>query len=324
MTDVYLCQQGDSLKKICSSKTIETINKRTSQGNSSFEDRLKHIEEMNPKLPAGTAKLSSGDIVFLSDEPAQSLTRLHLNASLTHSSRQNLTQITDKMGGNQTVALALLLEKYKTEMADLNTFGGAGLGAAATRSSNFLQALDRYDRAIQKFESLRHHRAAPATMARAKTAINEAYKHLQIKFNLELQNVQNTYVSKTSTSKMHYGTTKQRTIYRSMPVRSASTARSLANFGRHAKILGPGAILADGYFRYDSVMDSYNTGGNWKQEAFAQGAGFSAGITVGFIGMTFMLGPLGWVLGIILVGTCALIIDRSVVSLGRKLYDVAY
>ncbi len=86
-------------------------------------------------------------------------------------------------------------------------------------------------------------------------------------------------------------------------------------------MLGPAAIAADGYFRYDSVMDTYNSGGNWKRELFAESMGFTVGITLSLLGFSLLFGPLGWVAAFILAGGAAVFIDKFTVVSSKRIYD---
>ncbi|ARU55600.1 hypothetical protein OLMES_1525 [Oleiphilus messinensis] len=320
MTDVYLCRNGDSLEAICADLATTNTNQQNT-GNPAEYHKL--ITAANPHLTHSSHhSLKDGDLIILPNQHQKSSSIATHTPSLTPEARRNLSIIANQIGGDATVALAYVIEQVNAHLSDMNTFGGAGMGAAATKASDFMQALNRYDRAVHQFENLRNHRAAPSTMQRAQTAINEAYIALQTKFNGELNKVLENYVSKTKTVPLSAGVPKSRTAFRSMPLKSAPIVKSLATFGRYAKILGPAAIAADGYFRYDTVMDVYNSGGNWHRELYAQSAGFTTGIGLGVLGLTFLLGPFGWILGILLAGTLAVVVDRSVVWGTKQVYDL--
>jgi len=101
--------------------------------------------------------------------------------------------------------------------------------------------------------------------------------------------------------------------------------KQLANFAKHAKILGPGAILIDGYFRANHVNHLYNNNDPaWKRAAFVQGASFVAGIGAGIaIGMIFAPALGGIVLTVAIAGAAGIGADYATQKVMGTLYDLS-
>ena len=317
MTDILLCQPGKTLPQLCGELAQHQANQSRSTTSQQYQKQLQLI---NSHLRINSnGRVNHGDMLVL-PERQQHVNPQILNSLLSPDSRRNLAHISSHIGGNTTAALGVVVSKVEPHMADMNTFGGAGMGAAATRASKFLSALASYDQAVYRMEQLRVARAAPETMAKAHSIINQAYIKLQSQFSIEFNRALKEYSSKTIISDIRIGK-KIKTLHQTIPIRSTPAAQSLARFGRYAKILGPAAIAADGYFRYDTVMDKYRLGQDWKREAFAQGLGLGTGLAFGITGFMFISGPIGWVLGIILAGAIAIILDRFAVGIGYTIYD---
>lgn len=309
MAGIYVCQNGDSFSDLCNS-----VNDPSTAGK---------IQTLNPHL-ANTNHLNSGQAIILpsNNDIANQASRQFLLQS-SPSSIRNLSQMTENMTGRQALALAEATEHLRLRdiAPDLNTFGGAGLGAATTRSSDFLMALKKYDDALAAYFSHKNHRAAPATVSRLKLAAENAFKELQVKFNNETTRFLNRYPPKMETLTRTRPGKPNFTIHREIPLNSARGAQSLAKFARYGKALGYGMVALDGYFRYQTVNDIYMQGGNWQREAWAQGTGMITGLIAGGFLFGLFIGPLGIIVGIIAAGVSALVIDKTSVYLGGKIYD---
>ncbi|MCG8611184.1 MAG: hypothetical protein MI864_11660 [Pseudomonadales bacterium] len=320
MTQMYFCQPTDTLDSIY--QDLKATYQKIYPNTTNNDNLIENIKILNPQISQRqTNKINRGDFLILPDSGSYSANTAAFQPAMSPLARENLAHLSSQIGGCQTAAIAEVIDQIQQYIPDMNTFGGAGLGAAATRAGQFVTALDKYDRAIFQYESLRNSRAAPNTLAQAKNFVNQSFNELQIKFNAELQKTLKSYVSKTQSSTLYAGTSRARTVFRSIPVANAPAVRSLVNLGKYAKILGPAGVTLDGYFRYESVMDVYRNGGNWKREAVAQGLGFGVGVGLGFVTFSILLGPLGFVIGILVAGTAAVLLDKSVVHFGRSMYD---
>ncbi len=309
MSGIYLCQNGDSLSDLCNAtKNQDTANK---------------IQRLNPKLSTSTPLHNGQAIILPSQNELGTQASRQFMLQSSPSSIRNLSKMTETMPGPHVAALAEVSQHLGLrEIApDLNTFGGAGLSAATARSSDFLTALKKYDDALAEYFAYKSHRAAPGTVSRLKLVADNAFKELQIKFNNETTRFLNRYPPKMETIVQPRPGRPNFTIHREVPLTSASGAQSLAKFARYGKALGYGMVALDGYFRYQTVNDIRMRGGNWQREAWAQGAGFITGVGLGIASFAILLGPLGIVVGILVAGAAAVMIDKGIVSLTRNIYD---
>ncbi len=133
--------------------------------------------------------------------------------TITNSENGAVGSLSKKIGPDATITLAVIAEQIYDCLDELNTFGGGGLGAAATKGSQFLKALDQYDQAVAAFERLRNYRASPATLRRAQESINIAYMQLQGRFNKEFERVLKTYTSSSATRTINQGTRSARNVF---------------------------------------------------------------------------------------------------------------
>ncbi|ARU59014.1 hypothetical protein OLMES_5027 [Oleiphilus messinensis] len=321
MTQVYLCQQGEPLSEI-----YRNLYQPIDKFQHFIDQYIADIQALNPAISQrANNQAQAGDMIILPQKNQQpSIHAARLATELSPDAKLTLSQVSRSIGGDMTMALAVVIDKIRKYKADMNTFGGAALGTAASRADDFLKALNIYDKAISEFEQLRNHRAAPQTLKRARANIDEAYKLLQFKFKRELEQVLKTYTSSTKSTSLIPISQRGRTVFYSVPVNSAPTSQSLARLGKFGKVLGPGFIALDAYFRYETVMNEYRSGGNWQRELFAQGMGFTSGVILGMMSLSLLLGPFGLVLGIFIAGSLAIVVDRIVVGTSKQLYNVAF
>lgn len=309
MSGLYICQNGDSIDRICQSSNNQAISN--------------DLKALNPHL-ANSNDLRNGQAIILpsqSQNIGSSSQRFLLQS--TPSSIQNLSKMTETMSGKQALALAEVSEHLglRNIAPDLNTFGGGGLGAATARANGFLMALKEYDDALAEYHGYKNHRAAPNTMSTAKLKVTNAFKNMQVKFNNETTQFLNRYPAKMESYTIARPGRPVIMANRTIPITTSSGASSLAKFAKYGKGLGYGMIALDGYFRYQSVDQMRSNGGNWEREAWAQGIGLLGGLGIGAYSFAFLLGPFGIVLGILMAGTLAVLSDKLIVSGTRGIYD---
>jgi hypothetical protein len=108
---------------------------------------------------------------------------------------------------------------------------------------------------------------------------------------------------------------------RRMPLTSLNSVKNMTRFATAGKITGRGLIFLDLGLRGHSVYNTYNSGGNWQREAFAQTIGFAASFYAGSIAFTFLLGPFGLIVALLVVGVVAVAADNVGRRLGYGVYD---
>jgi hypothetical protein len=301
---------------------LEGIN----SDNDDARERLARIESLNPRLAKQVnAPLGRSQPIVLPDNIGGKLSGVNHAEMFTKrcitSDACNLAAITSDIGGQNTLALAAVANKYDlySKAADLNTFGGGGLGAGTVRASGFLQALAKYDEALAKYESFRNHRAVPATLRPLELKAKQAFSVLQVEFNRETKMLLQS--GSINTQVVPLNTANSRTVSRSIPLTDFNSVQSLSRFARYGKGLGYGLVGLDGYFRYQQVKQRRMMNGNWQREAWMQGVGFGTGLVVGAVTFAMLLGPFGIVLGIVAAGMAAVMVDKMAVYGTGLIYD---
>ncbi|WP_221797152.1 hypothetical protein [Oceanobacter mangrovi] len=224
-------------------------------------------------------------------------------------------------GGVATAALAELLESSRLMdfTSDANTFTGGGVGGASAIADKLLSLVQSYDKAVMEFEDLRNHRAAPATLERARVKLQIAFQEMNEEFNRRGQKVLQRHISHMEQITNQTG----RVVQRSIPLANNVEMQRLAKMAKFGKIAGPGFIAFDGALRYNKVYQMRrNNNSQWKREAVIQGAGFAAGILAGvIIGAMIVPTAAGVAFGLVVAGGAAYIADKAVSIISSRIYD---
>ncbi|MGH1486062.1 MAG: hypothetical protein ACRBCI_07555 [Cellvibrionaceae bacterium] len=234
---------------------------------------------------------------------------------------QTLQYLSASMGGAGVMALADLLWETKIPdyVADLNTFGGNGIGAAARGSTLILNDIARYDSLLKEYESLRNHGAVKTTLTRKEAELKRAFNHMNHRLNAKSQQLLHKHAVKTKEVVNQTG----RVVRESIPLSSHADVQKLSKFAKGARVLGPGAILLDGYFRFNDVYYAYkNNNPEWKRKAVVQSVGFIAGLAAGaLIGVIFAPALGGILLTMAVAGTVAVGMDYASKYIVGRAYD---
>lgn len=207
--------------------------------------------------------------------------------------------------------------KLPEQTGDLVTFGGNGMGASTAAASAVLSAIDRYDRALQEFEQLKNHRAAPRTLRAAEIRAKHAFDAMNTKLNRQAFGYLNNINYKMRTSTNLTG----REVNQSIPIRDNNDVRKLAKLAKAGRVLGPGVILLDGYLRAKHVKQlRARNNPNWKRERFVQTGAFLGGIAAG-VAIGIILAPAGIVVALFAGGAAGLLSDKITQVGLREIYD---
>lgn len=235
--------------------------------------------------------------------------------------QQTLAHLSHYAGGAATIGLARLLwdTKIPDIVADLNTFGGNGMGAAVAQSSRVLSAINEYDLANKHYEDLKNHRASPAAINAAKVKAEAAFKKMNRIFNEKSISYlnDNTFGMRQATN------AAGRTVWESIPVNDIADVQKLSRFAKVGRAAGPGFVVLDGYLRANSVHHSWKSNDpDWQRKAVVESVSFGAGITAGaVIGTVIALTPVGLFVGIVAGGAAAVGADYLVKDFTGWLYD---
>ncbi len=239
----------------------------------------------------------------------------------TAEEQQTLSCMSHYAGGVATIGLASLLwdTKIPDIVADLNTFGGNGMGAATASSSRILSAINEYDLANKHYEDLKNHRASPAMISAARTKAEVAFRKMNRVFNeksLDYLN-NNTFGMRETTN------AAGRTVWESIPVRDTKDVQKLSKFAKVGRVAGPGFIVLDGYLRANSVHNSWkNKDSDWQRKAVVESVSFGAGIATGvLVGAVIAMTPVGLIVGVVAGGAAAVGMDYGVKEIVGWMYD---
>lgn len=232
-----------------------------------------------------------------------------------------LSHMSHYAGGAAVMGLADLLwdTRIPDVVADLNTFGGNGMGAAVAQSNKVLDAINKYDLANKHYEDMKNHRAAPRMLNAAKLRAQSAFKEMNQILHAKSLNYLNN-----NTFRMRQTTNATgRTVWESVPVRDSADVQKLSRLAKFGRVASPGFIVLDGYLRANNVHYSWqNNDPNWERKAVVQGVSFGAGIGVGaVIGMVVTFTPMGLAIGIVAAGAAAVGMDYLVKDGVGRMYD---
>ncbi len=296
--------------------SINDIAKQTCINPNTIEEYTSTLNAANSRIANPNSKQTVRPFIL----PTSSGSNFHIPAC-TPQEHETLKYLSASIGGVGTMALADLLWETKIPgyISDMNTFGGNGIGAAARSSSLILNDIAHYDKVLSEFEGLRNHGAVQATLARKEPEVKRAFTKMNNRLNAKSQQILKKHAVKTREVLNQTG----RVVRESIPISSHADVQKLAKFAKGARILGPGAILLDGYFRANNVVHEYkNNNPEWKRSAVVQTVGFAAGVVAGIvIGFVFAPAFGGIILTLAVAGATGVVMDKLATGFAGVVYD---
>lgn len=203
-------------------------------------------------------------------------------------------------------------------MANMMTYGGGGISAAAALSDKVLSSIHYYDHVNAEYQKLKNHRAAPSTLRSMEQVVQRAFD----KMNRELHARPLDYLNNTAFGMRQTTTVTGRQAWESVPVADAVDVQRLSRFAKAARIAGPGVVVLDGGLRTHAVYSAWQSGNpEWKRMAVVEGGSFAAGIAAGAaVGLILAATPVGLMLGIVAGGAVAVGADH----IFKKFFDYIY
>ncbi len=297
--------------------SINDIAKQTCIDPNTIEEYTSTLNAANSRIANPNSKQMVRPFIL---PKSSSNSAIHIPAC-TPEEHHTLKYLSASIGGAGVMALADLLweTKIPSVVSDLNTFGGNGMGAAARASGLILNDIAHYDKVLSEYEGLRNHGAVQATLARKEPEVKRAFTKMNNRLNAKGQQILKKHAVKTREVLNQTG----RVVRESIPISSHADVQKLAKFAKGARILGPGAILLDGYFRANNVVHEYkNNNPEWKRSAVVQTASFGLGIGAGiFIGFVFAPAFGGIIFTLAVAGTVGVIADKVTQIVIEKAYD---
>jgi hypothetical protein len=247
---------------------------------------------------------------------------------------RELTHIALSVGDDNTVALADIIERLRT---DGTSWLNSSVGIYAKRMDSFSKAAHNYQFALMKFRDVASATTPKATRMIAKQQAQAAYNAFQREFHREIGLVTKKIRTRRGTpiNNVHRAiniANSSRSIAK-LHVADQMQAHNLVRFSKYAKYLGTGMALIDFGTRAGNIQSTYREGGNWQRELFIESSSFAAtgllGVGAGMaINLFLFATPFGWagliIGGIMLAGiaTAASInIDKLIHNRGGQAYD---
>jgi uncharacterized membrane protein len=103
-------------------------------------------------------------------------------------------------------------------------------------------------------------------------------------------------------------------------ITNSARARPLISAARGFNYVSKGLILLDVGFRANNILQSNDMGRTFTSELFGFGAAYYTGLAGGTLAATLALGPLGWIIAIIVIGATVVFADYVGKYVGSYLY----
>jgi hypothetical protein len=293
----------------------------------------------NPLARRGT--IQAYQPYWLPDQDPMGALSLSMLSGLSGKAKVKLAQAADQMG-DATIAISEFYNQnfLNSTVSDWQSVTGAGMGAMATRTNNFIGLLEQYQAKLMEISRAAKSKAPRAQVSMLEKQAKQLLSSLNGKFKSEMKH----FVTKTQSSRGTPMTNAQRAINiakssrttRSLQVADLQQARNLAKFANGLQRVGKGLVVLDVASRVGTVLDAKDKGQNWQKLAAQETTGMSLGIAAGSIASTVVIGsltialaatPVGWVIAIgvgLTVGVAAGMAGNSVgKGLSGMVYDLS-
>lgn len=330
MGDIIITRRGNSLVGIVNAHYGIT------EGDD-FQGRLEAIKRVNPRLPRED-DLPDGTPILLPDDEADTerLCRPDYQNTVNQlycepvGSRARLRDALDEHDPDFLTALAEFAEEYNlwAMSADLNTYGGAGLGQALKKAGRIYEAIDEVDQALNRYVRAN---SASADKGVARQALQQAYRRLQTQFGQEIRRFMRQRppswprrpqgLSTRHALRMVASETRGNRGLGYLRVTDTVGVRRLSKFMKHGQVLGRVMIFTDLGFRGTNVYLSAQQGRNWQRTATQELFGLAGSMALGGGAALFIFGPYGILIALVAVGALAILGDYGGKFLGGIVYD---
>ncbi|WLQ16125.1 hypothetical protein O5O45_09380 [Hahella aquimaris] len=318
MADVYIAKQGDPIRAMA--------NDFPANNSMTMQQRMDYVMEFNKDL-IKTPTFPRNDLVILNQD-------VHCNPILRNEYQSLRTQLQcmpdaafngiAELGGNESIILIQAIMEFLKDQdwyshaGDLNTFGGAGLGATATRTEGFVKALNEIEVLLEQYG-----KAPNLQKAKLKTQINNAYKELNQRFG----NIMQRYIGKASANHARHPAYSSRRAMklasrgRYMTLTGSTQGRQITSGLKALNYVGKGLVFLDLGLRARNIYLADNRYRQTMMEAAGFGASFYVGYIGGLYALSLALGPLGWIIAIIVIGAAAVSLDYMAKYAAGNTYD---
>lgn len=197
---------------------------------------------------------------------------------------------------------------------DMNTFAGGAFTAKLARKEGLVQELNAIEELLKQYQH-----AKGTERVALKPVIKEAYKAVNHKFSAVLSR----YISRGGTKGPVLSARggMKAALKGRTTITNSSRARPLLNAAKGLNYVTKGLVVLDLGFRVKNVYQSNNMGRTAVSEFFGLGASALTGYIGGAIAASLVLGPLGWLVAIVVVGATVVATDYLGKTFGNFVYD---
>lgn len=200
------------------------------------------------------------------------------------------------------------------------------LGMAANKATPFIAKIKELDKALVEYRNLS--KTVGASRHAAKTKVLNLHKQLNQLFGKEIRGILLKNSSKPGRSILT-NSTRMINVARSgrtAPVLStAAGIQKVGAFAKYSKHIGRGAVVLDLGVRGLSIYEKQQRGGDWYRELAVQSGGLFAASATAYIAsgiaLSFMLGPFGLIILLVVGAAVAIGADHYGQKYGGQFYD---
>jgi hypothetical protein len=306
-------------------QTVDPATLTLDNDTRSLDERIAAIEKMNPTLNG--KPINEFTPIFIPG-PNDDIQMCKGNFSSITAEYKALPldakQSIDDIGADEALTLLQAIQQFKYDYLpnyglgdaapDTNTFAGGIVGAQAARSVAVISQMKYIERLLKQYQTVKG-----TERAALKPLIKEAYKTL----NEEFGTVLSKYIARSgskgpliSARQGMKSALKGRTV-----ITNSARARPLISAAKGFKYVSKGLVLLDIGFRINNVAHSNNMGLTMTSELFGFGASYYTAVIGGTLAASLALGPLGWIIAIIVIGATVVLADYIGKSVGSYLYN---
>lgn len=307
--------------------TINLADLQSKNDARSLDERIAAIERMNPSINGKSVNVSRFTPIIIpaneNDEKMCTADFRSTKAAYTALPLDAKKSIND-IGADEAFSLLQAIQQFKDDYlpeyeiidtaSDTNTFAGGLVGAQLARTASVVKQMKYIESLLLQYKV-----ATGAQRAQLKPLIKATYKSL----NNNFVTVLSKYIERSgklgglqsSRQGMKAALKGRTTITNS--VKAKALVRAASGF-RYAQ---KGLVALDVGFRIHRVINSTNMGRTLTLEAFGFGAAYYTGSILGTLAVALTLGPLGWIIAIIVIGVAVVSADYIGKSFGNLVYD---
>lgn len=318
MANIYFARQGENL---------ESILGKSGDEKPSLEERIAAIETMNPHLN-GKPVIGSSYTPILITEPGDNEKMCMADFGVARREYRKLSSDTkqslEAIGHREAMTFLESAREFANDYAlkdgigDINTFGGGAIGAVAAQGTGLLVEMQEVEAVLKEYGD-----AKGTEKAKLRPKVKLAYQRLHAKFGPVIEK----YISRAGMG------LKQNAIYninrgmamvnkgRIAPLTSGRKMQFFYNCADKLHVVSKGVFFLDIGLRVNNVRLADNRMRAGILEGIGWGLATTTAYVAGGIAVSLALGPIGWIIAIVLIGALAVGADYLGKYIGASMYD---